>query len=56
MEYINLSYHLFHFHDRTALMLESRQEGFSARKFDELIKRHPSTIYRALNRNSFNYV
>ncbi|WP_140158391.1 helix-turn-helix domain-containing protein, partial [Acinetobacter baumannii] len=26
--------------------LESRKEGFSARKFAELIKRHPSTIYR----------
>ncbi|WP_434082295.1 helix-turn-helix domain-containing protein, partial [Acinetobacter baumannii] len=40
----------------TALMLESRKEGFSARKFAELIKRHPSTIYRELKRNSINDV
>ena len=46
MEYIKLSYHHLNFEDRTALMLESRKEGFSARKFAELIKRHPSTIYR----------
>ena len=44
MEYIKLSYHHLNFEDRTALMLESRKEGFSARKFAELIKRHPSTI------------
>ncbi|WP_265597260.1 helix-turn-helix domain-containing protein, partial [Acinetobacter baumannii] len=37
-------------------MLESRKEGFSARKFAELIKRHPSTIYRELKRNSINDV
>ncbi|KCX50073.1 helix-turn-helix domain protein, partial [Acinetobacter pittii] len=42
MEYIKLSYHHLNFEDRTALMLESRKEGFSARKFAELIKRHPS--------------
>ncbi len=48
MEYIKLSYHHLNFEDRTALMLESRKEGFSARKFAELIKRHPSTIYREL--------
>ncbi|WP_444826084.1 helix-turn-helix domain-containing protein, partial [Acinetobacter pittii] len=36
--------------------LESRKEGFSARKFAELIKRHPSTIYRELKRNSINDV
>ncbi|EXS99095.1 helix-turn-helix domain protein, partial [Acinetobacter baumannii 45002_8] len=48
MEYIKLSYHHLNFEDRTALMLESRKEGFSARKFAELIKRHPSTIYRSL--------
>ncbi len=41
MEYIKLSYHHLNFEDRTALMLESRKEGFSARKFAELIKRHP---------------
>ena len=52
MEYIKLSYHHLNFEDRTALMLESRKEGFSARKFAELIKRHPSTIYRELKRNS----
>ncbi|WP_372376332.1 hypothetical protein [Acinetobacter ursingii] len=40
MEYIKLSYHHLNFEDRTALMLESRKEGFSARKFAELIKRH----------------
>ncbi|EJP57424.1 DNA-binding helix-turn-helix protein [Acinetobacter baumannii Naval-81] len=50
MEYIKLSYHHLNFEDRTALMLESRKEGFSARKFAELIKRHPSTIYRELKR------
>lgn len=33
MEYIKLSYHHLNFEDRTALMLESRKEGFSARKF-----------------------
>ncbi len=38
MEYIKLSYHHLNFEDRTALMLESRKEGFSARKFAELIK------------------
>ncbi|WP_444851861.1 helix-turn-helix domain-containing protein, partial [Pseudomonas aeruginosa] len=48
MEYIKLSYHHLNFEDRTALMLESRKEGFSARKFAELIKRHPSTIYHML--------
>jgi IS30 family transposase len=37
-------------------MLESRKEGFSARKFAELIKTHPSTIYRELKRNSINDV
>ena len=56
MEYIKLSYHHLNFEDRTALMLESRKEGFSARKFAELIKRHPSTIYRELKRNSINDV
>lgn len=56
MEYIKLSYHHLNFEDRTALMLESRKEGFSARKFTELIKRHPSTIYRELKRNSINDV
>ncbi|ATZ66892.1 hypothetical protein BSR56_05725 [Acinetobacter haemolyticus] len=35
-----MSYHHLNFEDRTALMLESRKEGFSARKFAELIKRH----------------
>ncbi|WP_314338608.1 helix-turn-helix domain-containing protein, partial [Acinetobacter guillouiae] len=54
MEYIKLSYHHLNFEDRTALMLESRKEGFSARKFAELIKRHPSTIYRELKRNRAN--
>jgi len=54
MEYIKLSYHHLNFEDRTALMLESRKEGFLARKFAELIKRHPSTIYRELKRNSIN--
>lgn len=44
MEYIKLSYHHLNFEDRTALMLESRKEGFSARKFAELIKRHPSKL------------
>ncbi len=29
MEYIKLSYHHLNFEDRTALMLESRKEGFS---------------------------
>ena len=53
MEYIKLSYHHLNFEDR-ALMLES-ERGFSARKFAELIKRHPSTIYR-LKRNSINDV
>ena len=48
MEYIKLSYHHLNFEDRTALMLGSRKEGFSPRKFAELIKRHPSTIYREL--------
>ncbi|EXI09702.1 transposase of Transposase, IS30 family domain protein [Acinetobacter baumannii 655555] len=33
-----MSYHHLNFEDRTALMLESRKEGFSARKFAELIK------------------
>ena len=56
MEYIKLSYHHLNFEDRTALMLESRKEGFSARKFAELIKTHPSTIYRELKRNSINDV
>ena len=56
MEYIKLSYHHLNFEDRTALMLESRKEGFSPRKFAELIKRHPSTIYRELKRNSINDV
>ena len=56
MGYIKLSYHHLNFEDRTALMLESRKEGFSARKFAELIKRHPSTIYRELKRNSINDV
>ncbi len=28
MEYIKLSYHHLNFEDRTALMLESRKEGF----------------------------
>lgn len=51
-----MSYHHLNFEDRTALMLESRKEGFSARKFAELIKRHPSTIYRELKRNSINDV
>ena len=51
MEYIKLSYHHLNFEDRTALMLQSRKEGFSAGKFAELIKRHPSTIYRELKRN-----
>ncbi|EXA55000.1 transposase of Transposase, IS30 family domain protein, partial [Acinetobacter baumannii 1106579] len=31
MEYIKLSYNHLNFEDRTALMLESRKEGFSAR-------------------------
>ena len=56
MGYIKLSYHHLNFEDRTALMLESRKEGFSARKFAELIKTHPSTIYRELKRNSINDV
>lgn len=56
MEYIKLSYQHLNFEDRTALMLESRKEGFSPRKFAALIKRHPSTIYRELKRNSSNEV
>ena len=56
MEYIKLSYHHLNFEDRTALTLESRKEGFSARKFAGLIKRHPSPIYRELKRNSINDV
>ncbi len=51
-----MPYHHLNFEDRTALMLESRKEGFSPRKFAELIKRHPSTIYRELKRNSINDV
>lgn len=36
--------------------MSQEKEGFSARKFAELIKRHPSTIYRELKRNSINDV
>ncbi|MFG4697194.1 helix-turn-helix domain-containing protein, partial [Acinetobacter baumannii] len=54
MDYIKLSYHNLNFEERNAFMLESRKVGFSARKFAELIKRHPSTIYRELKRNSIN--
>ncbi|MFW1667356.1 hypothetical protein ACG9WT_17215, partial [Acinetobacter ursingii] len=44
-----MSYHHLNFEDRTALMLESRKEGFSARKFAELIKRHPRCLVPDFN-------
>ena len=40
MEYIKLSYHHLNFEDRTALMLESRKEGFSPRKFGTVANNH----------------
>lgn len=39
-----MSYNHLNFEDRTALMLESRKEGFSPRKFAELIKRYPRCL------------
>ncbi|EXF55650.1 helix-turn-helix domain protein [Acinetobacter sp. 1294596] len=39
-----MSYHHLNFEDRTALMLESRKEGFSARKFAELCNKHQYAI------------
>jgi transposase, IS30 family len=47
MEYIKLSYHHLNFEDRTALMLESRKEGFSARKVNSL-KMHYCPINKSL--------
>ncbi len=38
MEYIKLSYHHLNFEDRTALMLESRKEGFHPENLLNLLK------------------
>lgn len=47
-----MTYKHLSFEDRTALMLESQKVDFSPRQFAKLIKRHHSTIYRELKRNS----
>jgi IS30 family transposase len=49
-----MSYTHLSLEDRTALMLESQKTDFSPRTFAKQIKRHHSTIYRELNRNTVN--
>ncbi len=51
MEYIKLSYHHLNFEDRTALMLESRKEGFSAALLHKDLKCKAPLIEPNLRRN-----